>query len=477
MERLDREPQDKEFFSLFVTAVKDGVEIVRTLEANKKYIGSHFDWPTISYTENGMPSFSQTIFSGTTNYGEPFRKGSSATVDYTTIPSFMMLINYLKSKDEFYKHLGVPEHAMIAGINFFEISAVMLITNTIDRYMHLYRDDPFSESLILPMYLLIENSIFHNDLNINILIPILLLNFDSDNIQFDNGFSIVRMTDDFQLARVLNRGLALGIHHFVSDSATHAFVIKNWHIKNNGFWDVTNGLSNIANYPIHHIDTFFAALRIVTGLYTGYAQILSQPIDWAFRFTAYLPPVHGITTRSYPKWFDEGHWRSTLPIVTYQQAIEIGNIFSKLLNMNVNEVGIAARRLNMCLSRDNEEDSILDATIAMETLLSDDERQEMTHKLALRMAAISRLLPDQEFTPLEIYQIVKHIYAYRSAIVHGSSKATKKREFTFRDNKKISTVKVAVELLRMALKILLLNPEYLKPVKIDEELLLGSFTN
>ena len=44
-------------------------------------------------------------------------------------------------------------------------------------------------------------------------------------------------------------------------------------------------------------------------------------------------------------------------------------------------------RLNLSSLRTIDEDGIIDAMIAMEALLS-DERQEMTHKVVMRLAAL-----------------------------------------------------------------------------------------
>ena len=152
--------------------------------------------------------------------------------------------------------------------------------------------------------------------------------------------------------------------------------------------------------------------------------------------------------------------------------MELGRVFSKLQESDDKRLLIATQRLNLCLLRETEEDSILDATIAMEALLSDDERQEMTHKLALRMAALLSLSKTGQQTPVEVFRAVKQIYRYRSAVVHGSGKITDKHEIAISDKEKIPTVTLAINYLRMAINILIDNPQYLKARKIDEELLL-----
>jgi hypothetical protein len=80
--------------------------------------------------------------------------------------------------------------------------------------------------------------------------------------------------------------------------------------------------------------------------------------------------------------------------------------------------------------RDEQEDPILDATIGLEVLLSDGNTQEVTHKLALRLAALSTLVPGCKHQAAAIFRNVKKtIYPFRSAAVHGNEeKARKTRE-------------------------------------------------
>jgi|SRR5215204_829587 len=106
-------------------------------------------------------------------------------------------------------------------------------------------------------------------------------------------------------------------------------------------------------------------------------------------------------------------------------------------------------------------------------LLSEDERQEQTHKLALRTAALAKIYKGEIELPVEVFRRVKYIYGYRSSIVHGSSKPSKGREITLAGDEKIPTVVLALRYLGMAIQVLLDQPEYSAPSRIDEELLLS----
>ncbi len=121
------------------------------------------------------------------------------------------------------------------------------------------------------------------------------------------------------------------------------------------------------------------------------------PVEWAHDYTATLPPLEGLTTRKYPSKLEPV---STLtggefPKLSDLQVEDIRDLFHSLTSVKGTAEGrrlrLAIKRLNSCYMRDEEEDAILDATIGLEILLSDGDTQEVTHKLALRLAALSTL--------------------------------------------------------------------------------------
>jgi hypothetical protein len=115
----------------------------------------------------------------------------------------------------------------------------------------------------------------------------------------------------------------------------------------------------------------------------------------------------------------------------------------------------------------------------LEILLSDGDAQEVTHKLALSLAALSRFVPGYEREAGTIFRNVKSsIYPFRSAVVHGDEKkASKKREVKTDAGGAIPAVKLAIEYLGMAVRAVASHPEYLDPAVIDEKLLLGGLTH
>lgn len=470
-----KKPAEPQFFELVADAVKEGLDSVRQLKSENKYIGTYFSWPQMSQYDNGLPSFSESLMSGPTDHKRAFGKDSNSRVavqDLPALPAFKALLEYAKSYDDLKNYFAQSISTSIDKM-IFESQISLTAEHLVDRYIHTYENDPFSVERLLHIYLPIESGIFSKKLPIDIVVPVLFLKFDFEDASLGANAKIERMSDEFQLARAPKRAYGPGVHPSVLSSATHALVLRGWELKNESYWQSRDAYSRTSVYPLRQIDRFFSAIRIATGVDTGYAQLLMRPIGWAHDYTAYLPPVEGTSIRGYPTWFENFYWLKPVPTLTSEDAAKIGYIFSELSTIEHNKLALATRRLNRCFLRENEEDSILDATIAIEVLLTDDSRQEITHKLALRMAALSKLSKDGDHVPAEVYSAIKKIYSYRSAVVHGSTKASKNREISLAGKEKVSAVTAAINYLRMALTVLINNTDYLNSKKIDEELLLG----
>jgi hypothetical protein len=480
------QPADPHLFNLAAKAVEDGLARVRQLVADKKYIGTYFRFPKMYGSASGMPDFSQSLFSdGPTDYKGAFGRKEDKPIRLDQVASFIDLFNYIDSAEScsrlraYFSSTPVDTPAEEVGRverrenSMYQGSMDLFVSGIVDRYIHLHGDAPFSVERFAPIYLSLESGIFSETLLIDIVVPILFLQFDFERVSLGAGMSIERMDEGFQLARFLHNSESTGVKPSVMGAATHALVLHDREFKNRRRYEAFNTYYVFSSYPLDRIDSFFTALRIATGASTGYAQLLMRPLGWAHSYEAHLPPVEGISIRRYPAWFEYHHWREPVATVTEGAALEAGSVFNKFTAVEDKRLALASRRLNLCLMRETEEDSILDATIAMEALLSDDERQEMTHKFALRMAALSGLSKDVKKTPVEVCRDVKHIYRFRSAVVHGSTKTSAKREMAVGGEEKVPTVTAAIDYLRMAIKVLIDNPEYLNPSKIDEDLLLG----
>ena len=113
----------------------------------------------------------------------------------------------------------------------------------------------------------------------------------------------------------------------------------------------------------------------------------------------------------------------------------------------------------------------------MEALFGDGDNQEMTHKLALRMAALLSLDARRERSSLDIFEDTKTIYKFRSKVVHGrKGKEIDKVRFINHPTGEVPAVEAALANLRQAIRVLAENPQFLEPELIDRTLLLHAET-
>jgi hypothetical protein len=258
----------------------------------------------------------------------------------------------------------------------------------------------------------------------------------------------------------------------VVGAATHAFVSKGWNLEVDNTDDVHGSLSRSSSNVLDATDSFFSALRVVTGISTGYAQILWVPRRWALEYLCDLPPVYGTTLRRYPSEYDNYGWVGPGATVTAEHLNEVRRIYRAIVSSQSEAIRLALSRLNGWLTRTDAADAILDGTIGLELLLGDDQNQSLSYKLRLRAAALAVLHADPAYSAADVASKVKRLYEARSAIVHGRRKKRSKKASEPTDTSNAKERLIASDLLRFVLNVLLTHPEYQDPAKIDEGLLL-----
>jgi hypothetical protein len=262
-----------------------------------------------------------------------------------------------------------------------------------------------------------------------------------------------------------------GASEQVAHAATHAFVSSGWSLEVDEVGDVSKSLSSASQNALDAVDSFLGALRVATGVKTGYAQLLWVPRRWALDYYCNLPPVYGTTVRQYPSEFDNFGWTRECPTVTKDEMGAVRAVFEQMNNNDSEAVRLATRRLSSCLTRNDPSDAVLDGTIGLELLLGDDQNQSLSYKLRLRAAALT-WLSGSSITATEIADKVKKVYAVRSAIVHGKKPKARKKAVDSNSTQGEDDRQLAAELLRFVLRVLLAHPRYLDPSKIDSELIL-----
>ncbi len=184
---------------------------------------------------------------------------------------------------------------------------------------------------------------------------------------------------------------------------------------------------------------------------------------------AWLPHIYVVATRGYPDHLENFGWLRTPPKLTEPACKEVGQLFRNLVNLP--KLSLAAKRLNAAFLRRDEEDSILDVTIALESLLVSDSKSEITHRLAMRVAALCKLEPFEDYTPEKVFWACKRIYDFRSAVAHGGKHVEKSRIIKVAEQKELRAVRLGIDLLRHIVRSLCKRPEYLQAEKLDNFLL------
>jgi hypothetical protein len=349
-----------------------------------------------------------------------------------------------------------------------------LVGDAVERYLHLYglnapieteRRDAIIRRLVF--------GTIWRPLDLRLVVPITMTHFAVDHFPLTETTYIARMPQKLQLARARMSTLGSGAVRMVVGAATHAFVSKDWSLDVDKIDEVQRSLNQSSSNVLDAIDSFFGALRIVTGINTGYAQLLWVPKRWSLEYFCDLTPVYGTTLRRYPGEYDNYGWAASGAMVSAEQLTEVRRVYRAVVSSQSEAIRLALSRLNGCLTRSDAVDAILDGTIGLELLLGDDQNQSLSYKLRLRAAALALLRADPAYPAAEVASKVKRLYEARSAIVHGRRKKRSKRAAEPADTSNVNERLLASDLLRFVLNVLLTNPEYQDdPTKIDEGLLL-----
>ena len=476
-------PKDPDFYRLLRNAAKEGLILIEEFVKSGKRIHRYEYFISGVDADSGtdFPNFSRYFKEeGPNDYKDVLGEHETSPIRIDKLESVKKVLEYAVANSvikTFYTDQN-PKYADVTVI----IGIYNIVKALIDRYIHSYNRFDLVDRLFLKVYLPIENYIYASNLGFDVVIPILFLSFDFEKASFPQSKMLIeRMSEKFQRARSLLVNVVHRDQLHTIGYATHAVVFKNWITEK----PINDLLTTILFYdvipfderPKHYADCFFAALRIATDCNTGYAQVLLKPQEWGSDFVADLPDLKGSSLDRSLNYFRTSPVNRIATKLDLDQAKLSMRIFAEIIDSQSNKMRIAINRLNLCYERESQEDAILDATIAIEALLSDDNSQEITHKLALRIAALSKLDTLVKEDTNVIFEQVKQIYSFRSAVVHGSGKTKEKREIKLTKKVGVPTVKKGMEYLRMIIRVLLNHPRYQNAKLIDSELLLARKTH
>ncbi len=431
------------------------------------------DVPKLERFASGFPHFSVDFRSGTTDYEASFVSRSTyGGLEYEAWSSWNDLVVHVEGNQPLRASFLVPDPGDDdQGLQreFFLIGIWRFAGGILDRVIRL-RGERFSREQFLTIYCEREAGALRASLAYRVIVPLALTRFEqAESIDLPDGCAVVAMPEAMQLARMPEHpGPTSSANEVVVGAATHALIVSGLSMENcsGAPWPP---YERPDWYPTEKIERFFDALRVVTGVETGYAQLCLEPADgWAFHFERDLPPVlQGPFVRRYPLRFDDFGWLHERSPVGAGQLRRVGEVMTALGKRP--PLALAGRRLTAAMLREEDDDRILDLLIGLEALLGDGEKTEMTHKLALRTAAV--LADAGEPNPESVAANVKRLYAYRSAVAHGQQGSTRKHQQLGEGDERVAASTLAALYLRRILLRLAERPDIGTGKEIDSKLI------
>lgn len=470
-----------EFYTLTRLAVIDALTVIRNWNRDGKFFLRRVSFPQVSYYESGLPWFysGQGLLKQTPlDFNYPFDALSADSVELPL--SWKRLWQFVREDHRLKEFFGVDLFEGEDGTGEFPFRSITEVWFThqlrqlVDHYIHVTGLQRYNHKKFLPLFARWARACYSDRLSVDFVIPIAMVDFEVDTpIDLTDSVRVEAMSESIQLGRMLDLETATSVSQRVVGAATHALILAGWELPNESQWERRKIPTNVdALEPVFpHIERFFAALRIVCGYNTGYAQIITRPVNWSDRWAAHLAPPYVVYVRKYPDRLDRHYGDDTRPLVRVDDLERIRSVYQGLERAGSNRLAIAASRLNSAYLRREEHDSIIDICIGLEALFVGEERGETTHKLATRVGAVWSLEGALDLTAHQAFRATKDLYAYRSALVHGSRKAERKRLIRARPNEDIEAISLGLDILRHSLEVAIRSPRLLEDGVLDEILL------
>lgn len=457
-------------WALLLPALKEARAAGHTYIESGRYVSRH-SLPKFAVNEAGWPSVVARDRIMTTN-SDPvdwkrmftLSSDSNPTVpvsEVAALQTFIDTMTELAPTNPGIDRLINPRPGMhdadVLRFRWLEIGALLQVECILGRAEALGLVD---DNDLHKLFSQLETAHLNESLPGDVVVPLLLTQIDSaDVIELTDSLRIEPLSNDMQISRaVIHQGVSSENPYLVA-AATHAVVMPSVDLPVGPYPGHLN-LESVDLGPIHYV---LDCLEVVADGATGFTQVIGRPIGWASTWTHALLPLQGIfVAGEYPSSFAQAAWNRAPKL--HLHADQIGSVVSahKVLLEAKPNVRIAARRSRRGGLRPDLEDELLDGAIGIEALLG-NERDELTHRLALRASAV---LADK-FDPVQMYRIVKHIYAARSKLVHG---AQLKNFDLVVDGNSYSLVATTRYLLGELLRNLLLDGEW-TPEDIDLRIL------
>lgn len=457
-------------------ALIDGLNILKpAIEQEEKGIlpwfsKYHNEYPKMSTLDNGLPRFTTSSFE---------KKDYSRLLSDSKIQSpksWEEYREYVLSSERMRKYYRLEEFSPNWRRDrpdskevYNKIYTFYFLVSFVESYAYRYSLE-FEESNYMVLFERFYNALALEILPIDILIPIIFTTFEFDSFELTENVCIERISPEIQLSRNSRTSQNSTIHPIVIGAASHALVLKNWHIPNGNNESLSVILSDILNYnaAIEIANFFMGSLRIaIPKIETGYAQVVSVPKNWESSFELDIIETFVATERNYPTQFENFGWQNAPKKVNHQEVEKVQTCFNNLSLSTY--LDLAYKRLNKACLNSRNDDAIIDIAIALESLLTSDSKSEINYRLAARAALLMKEHQFQQYTPEQIFRLCKNIYDFRSSVVHGDKKKLQKaRVIKKPDEGEIEVIELAIELLKHIMWVLINHETIKQPSDIDK---------
>jgi hypothetical protein len=480
---LNKKSKINKASEILIRALKEGLNLLSDREEEIERIRKMFYLSSSDYYKFGTIGKFDSGVVRYNSHGGKFKYQSVIDLkdDLSKVPSWVDYHELIK-EDEFFKEYydlsefgNIPEESKDFTLSLFTKIAIQRL---LDSYIYLNeRNLTINDTLIDKIVTEHLSRIFADSISFNIWVPIIFTDFECDYFEFSDKVSIRRITNDFQIARnaYVDDFRNSQVNKLLIQGCSHAIVLKGFKSNN----QVSNSLHQDFLNAIetkefkNTLKNLTGAINIISKEQLFYHQVFSHSESGLMGRYAEIESVN--TTyidEEIPEYLSDYGWLRTPKSIS---TIELENskLIFKSVNSNKNsKIEFATRKLISASLRNKNEDALLDATIGLESILSNDSKSEITYRLSMRGGFVCKLHQLDEFTPSQIRDFLKKIYAYRSAIVHGAKELDKLKKSKIEiDGSSIHCNYLALKILRHALKFFIDNPEFLDLKKLENKIL------
>lgn len=320
------------------------------------------------------------------------------------------------------------------------------------------------------------NSIYLETLDYNIIIPIIYHNSEFNSFKMNSNIRFEKISREVQLSRNVEAPKNLTVNTDVIGSANYSVVISDFvrKVDNSNYYEHEIKLERKLEDALILIEDVFSILNIVKDNPVGYCQVIADPINFQNDWFGEIIKRKIFGVKRYPQEYDTKTIHDKY-LITKSEYFQIKKLFLK--SKNLKQLNLAKRKLLDSELRHSIDDRTLDLATAFESLLS-DTGETIKFKLALRSAAIFKLHKHPKLDAIQVTNIVKKFYDFRSDIIHGNQKNyAKNKTIEIKGYEPMDTFSMARIVLKHIITFFIEFPVYLDVLKIDDYLLTGKSTD